>query len=277
MPLIAAGDGIRLFHSRDGAGPPVLFAHEFGGDWRSWDAQVAVFADRFRCIRFCARGFLPSEVPAATARYGQARSTDDLAQIADGLGLERFHLVGCSMGSYSSLMYALARSERLASLTLVGCSGGPDGAPERSRYRADLQRQIDLLDGEGGDGAVAWLEADGAYRRLDEKVPAVWRAYRDRLRHQSVEGARRTLATLHWKRHPLRRFERALRRLAVPTLLIHGDEDHPLVRAGNDYLAETLPEARLVVVPETGHLVQVEEAALFNEALAAHIGADGGS
>ena len=273
MPLIAAADGTRLFHRSQGDGPPILFAHEFGGDWHSWDAQVDDLSDRFRCIRYGARGFLPSDVPAKAEHYGQEQSTTDLATLADWLGLQSFHLVGCSMGSYSSLMYAITHRDRLASLTLVGCSSGPGDEDGRKRYREDLRRQIELLDSQGGDGALAWLEADGAYRRLSEKVPAAWCAYKDRLRHQSVEGAQRTLETLHWNRQPLHCFESALRGLTVPTLLVYGEEDHPLVRPTNAYLGDVVPAARVISLPKTGHLVQIEEPELFNAYLSEHVGA----
>ena len=273
MPLIAAADGTRLFHRSQGDGPPILFAHEFGGDWRSWDAQVDIFSDRFRCIRYCARGFLPSDVPSDAARYGQEHSTADIATLADRIELQRFHLVGCSMGSYSSLMYAIANANRLASLTLVGCSSGPEGETARDRYRDDLRHQIALLDDQGGDGAVAWLEADGAYPRLSEKVPGAWCAYKDRLRHQSVEGARQTLETLHWNRRPIRHSEDALRHLTVPTLLVYGEEDHPLVQPTNTYLGGVIPDATVISVPKTGHLVQIEEPVFFNSRLSGHIDA----
>ncbi|MCG8360275.1 MAG: alpha/beta hydrolase [Kiloniellales bacterium] len=273
MPLIAADDAVRLFCSDEGEGVPILFAHEFGGDWRSWDLQAGAFAKRFRCIRYCARGFLPSDVPAEVARYGQERATADLAGLVETLGLGRFHLVGCSMGSYTSLMYALSNAEHLASLTLVGCSTGARSDDERLDYRRDLQRQLDLLEAEGGEGAVAWLEADSAYRRLAEKVPTAWQAYKERLRHQSVAGARRTLSSLHWHRRSLWTLERALGGLAVPTLLIQGEEDHPLVRATGAYLAATLPVAKTITVPATGHLVQIEEPGLFEAELSAHIAA----
>lgn len=269
MPFITADDGVRLFVREEGVphGPPILFVHEFGGDHRSWDAQVAAFGNRCRIIRYNARGFLPSEVPGPKDAYGQPRSTRDLACVADRFGLDRFHLVGCSMGSFTSLMFAAAQPQRVASLTLTGVSSGPDEAG-RADYHAMLAPEIALLESDLGEGAVGWFAADPAYRRLARKVPEAWAAYRERLLHQSVHGALMTLTTLHWDRIALASVADRIAAIAAPVLLIHGTEDSPRVAPANRWLADLLPDARLVPVEGTGHLVQIEEAALFNAALA---------
>lgn len=273
MPFMTTDDGVRLFVREEGVpdGPPVLFAHEFGGDHRSWDAQVAAFAGRCRILRYNARGFLPSEVPGPKGAYGQDRSTRDLAQVADHFGLDRFHLVGCSMGSFTSLRLAAEQPHRIASLTLTGVSSGPDD-DGRADYHAMLEPEIALLESDLGEGAVGWFAADPAYRRLEEKVPAAWAAYRERLLHQSVHGALMTVTTLHWDRIALASIADRIAAITAPVLLIHGTEDGPRVDPANRWLAGVLPNARHVPVERTGHLVQIEEAALFNAELAALIG-----
>ena len=259
--VMRTSDGISLFVEDGGQGPAVLMAHEFGGDWHSWDGLIDELRKDHRCIRFSARGFLPSDAPADIAFYGQDRQVLDLLDLAGHLGLLRFHLVGLSMGSYTSLMFALRHAERLTSLTLMGCSGGPRDDVEQVNYREELRREIALLEREAGDGAVRWFTNDLAYRRLADKAPEVWQAYLARLRRQSVVGALNTLRTVHWNRTPLEAQQTALRHLRVPTLLIHGDEDHPRVAPSNRFLEETLPHCRRLVLPKTGHLVHIEEPA----------------
>lgn len=271
MSYIKTADGIRLYVEEAGHGEAILFAHEFGGDWRSWHAQVAYFDDRFRCIRYCARGFFPSDAPDDEGRYGQDLSTDDLLTIADALDVPRFHLVGLSMGSFTSLLFALQHPDRLISLTLAGCSSGPRGETQRARYREDLKNEIALLDNDRGDGAVRWFSEDPAYRRMPEKQPSAWLAYRDNLRAQSVEGARNTLSTLHWNRLCLFEKENELRKLGVPTLLVFGDEDHRLIEPTNKFLTSTLPFAKTERLKSTGHLVNIEEPTIFNRTLERHL------
>lgn len=270
MSYIEAADGIRLYAEEAGRGEAIIFAHEFGGDWRSWTAQIAHFGSRFRCIRYCARGFFPSDAPEDERRYGQDPSTGDLLAVADALAAGRFHLVGLSMGSFTSLSFALRHPDRLISLTLAGCSSGPSTEAQRMRYREDLKKEIALLDDERGDGAVRWFSEDPAYRRMPEKQPSAWLAYCDNLRAQSVEGARNTLARLHWNRLSLFEREGELRRLRVPTLLVFGDEDHHLIEPTNIFLASALPLSKTERLRGTGHLVNIEEPAVFNRALERH-------
>lgn len=270
MPYTRASDGTHLYYETQGTGEAILFAHEFGGDWRSWRLQAEHFARDYLCLRYSARGFYPSSVPQLE-RYGQDISTSDLFAVADAAGLDKFHLVGLSMGSYTSLMAAVSHPERLLSLTLAGCSSGADDEAGRERYRDDLQQAISLLDSKLGDGYVEWFADDPTYRRLLARYPSRWTTYSDRLRAQSVEGARNTLKTVHWQRKSLFQMKDALKQLDVPTLLIHGDEDHSLIEPTNDFLAGILPCSSHVIMENTGHLVNIEQPKAFNLALALHI------
>ncbi len=269
MPFLHTDDAVRLYVTDEGKsdGPVIVFAHEFGGDHRSWNDQVAAFAASHRCIRYCARGFAPSDIPHDKGSYGQACSTRDLACVADHFGLKRFHLVGCSMGSFTSLMFAAEQPRRIASLTLTGVSSGPDESG-RAAYHAMLAEEIAMLEQDAGEGSVGWFAIDPANRRMPEKVPQAWAAYRERLLHQSVHGALMTVSTLHWDRIALATMAAQIAAIAAPVLLIYGTEDGPLVAPANTWLAANLPNARSLPVERTGHLVQIEEAALFNAELA---------
>ena len=80
----AERDGTKLFFEETGEGPPILFLHEYGGDWRSWEPQVRHFSRDHRCITTCARGYPPSDVPADEALYGQDHAiADALAILGD--------------------------------------------------------------------------------------------------------------------------------------------------------------------------------------------------
>lgn len=245
----------------------ILFAHEFGGDMSSWDGVFESLSESFRCIRFAARGFHPSDVPSEVSAYGQDRSTRDLLDAAEAMGLRRFHIVGCSMGSFTALMAAIEAPDAILSLTLIGCSTGPQGAEERRVYREALSQEMTLLDDKAGDGAVEWFATDSAYARMGEKQPAIWRAYLDHLKFQSVEGARNVLNTVHWNRPSLMGLREGIEKITAPVLVLYGVEDHSLVLQTAPFLRDCLSKCRVLPVPGTGHLVHLEEPDLFLDAL----------
>src|SRR5215472_10006890 len=69
MPHAITEDGVRLYYEEAGTGRPVIFVHEFAGDYRSWEPQLRRFARLYRCIAFNARGYPPSDVPESPQSY----------------------------------------------------------------------------------------------------------------------------------------------------------------------------------------------------------------
>ena len=67
MPFATARDGVKLYYEETGDGPPILFIHEFAGDWRAWEPQVSYFSRRRRCIVYSARGYPGSDIPEEEA------------------------------------------------------------------------------------------------------------------------------------------------------------------------------------------------------------------
>ena len=272
MPFALAADGVRLWFEDHGDGDPVVLVHEFGGEPASWDFQVAHFSGRYRCIAYAARGFKPSDRPDGLERYGQRQATDDLAAVLDHLDIGQAHLVGTSMGSFTSLDFTLEQPGRVRSLTLVGNSSGPRDADERERYRTDwLGHEIRSRERSGGRGAVEVLEQDPAYRSLQRNLPAIWHDYAERLSAQSVAGALNILKTLHWNRRSIWADEARLRSIQCPVLLVHGDEDHYLVGETNRYLEGVMPKVSRHLFESTGHLVNIEKADRFNGLLDEHL------
>src|SRR5436853_4567121 len=84
MSSLASVDGVKLHCEERGAGPAVLFVHEYGGSCRSFDMQVEAFRARHRCVVFNARGYPPSEVPASVGSYSQYHAAADIGAVLDG-------------------------------------------------------------------------------------------------------------------------------------------------------------------------------------------------
>ena len=272
MPDIQTDDGISLYYEEYGSGEPVLFVHEFGGDYRSWAHQIPVLSRLHRCITFSARGFLPSTVPHDRSSYGQVRATADVLAVIISLGLGSVHLVGTSMGSFTSLDFALNYPDYVRSVTLIGNSSGPRDERERDEYRRNwIEEEIRLRETRDADGAVAVLERDPAYQSFRKNNPAAWATYAENLNGQSVEGAIHILSTLHWNRRSLFDEESRLRALHKSVLLVTGDDDYYLVAETNDFLNRVLPNSTWQNFKDTGHLVNIEKSSEFNALLAKFI------
>ena len=124
MAHITTTDGIRLYYEEAGSGDPIVFVHEFAGDYRSYETQLRFFARRYRCVAFNARGYPPSDVPEDWQRYSQDRARDDIRDVLDGLGIAqgdmaRAHIVGISMGGFATLHFGFAYPERARSLVVA--------------------------------------------------------------------------------------------------------------------------------------------------------------
>jgi pimeloyl-ACP methyl ester carboxylesterase len=254
MKHVRSADGTRIYCEESGQGVPVLFVHEYGGSCRSFDAQVAAFRGRHRCVVFNARGYPPSEVPAPIERYSQDHAVADIAAVMEGMNIDRAHLVGVSMGAASSLQYALGEPERVLSATLVGIGSGSDD-PEA--FRAAARATAKLLAERGMAALAAQMNESPNRRRLKEKNPPEFRRFNDQLLAMSPAGHANTQLGVQGRRPPLYAHEKRLAALQLPVLVVVGDEDEPC-RKPSDFLARVLPDARLHVFPQTGHCVNLE-------------------
>ena len=114
-------NAVRLYYETVGSGVPLIFAHEFAGDFRSWDVQVRFFARRYQVVTYNARGYPPSEVPEDPAAYSQDAAVEDLRGLILHLGLAPVHLCGLSMGGYAVLHLGLRYPQLARSLVIAGC------------------------------------------------------------------------------------------------------------------------------------------------------------
>src|SRR5262245_56574984 len=89
MAKISAADGVKLHVEEVGSGTPVVFVHEYAGDYRSWEPQVRHFSRQYRCVTYSQRGYPPSDVPSDPARYSQDIARDDVVAVMDALGIDK--------------------------------------------------------------------------------------------------------------------------------------------------------------------------------------------
>ena len=266
MPTLTTDDGVNLAFEDTGAGTPVVFVHEFAGDLRSWEPQVRFLSRRYRCITYNARGFPPSDVPDGTGAYSQDRARDDVLAVLDGLDIEHAHIVGLSMGGFATLHFGLAYPERARSLVLggVGYGAEPD---QQARFHGEADANAEFLRTRGM-AAFAENYSIGPTRvQFQNKDPRGWREFAGMLAEHSAAGSADTQQGVQKKRPSLYDLTDRMEALTVPTLIVSGDEDWPCL-VPNILMKRAIPSAGLLVVPNTGHTVNLEEPAAFNAALA---------
>lgn len=264
-------DGAKLYFEETGSGYPVIFVHEFAGDYRSWDNQVSWFSRHYRCITFNARGYPPSDVPEANTAYGYEHAAADIAAVMRHLDIDCAHLVGLSMGGYTALVFGLRYPGMASALAVAGCGSGSDPS-SRETYLRDVPARADRLLAEGIERRVSDATVDPSRIQLRRKDPKGWEEFIRHLSEHSTTGSSLTLRNVQGKRPAVHELETELKQLSTPLLVITGDEDEHCLQPSL-YLKRIVANAGLWVVPRTGHAVNLEEPAAFNEAVLEFFGA----
>jgi pimeloyl-ACP methyl ester carboxylesterase len=263
MPFTTTDDGVRLHWEETGSGTPILFIHEFGGDHRSWNPQVAHFASRYRCLVYDARGYPSSDVPTDPGAYSQARAVADAIAVLDAAEVDSAHVVGNSMGGFCTLHIGLRHPDRARSLVVAGCGYGAH--PDQSEaFRAESRALADRYDAEGSEAVAASYGAGPTRLFLRDKDPAGYAEHLRILAEHDPVGAALTMRGVQAGRPSLYDLRPELSAMTVPTLIVAGDGDDNVLEA-DLMLRRTLPRAGLVVLPRSGHLTNLEEPALFNQ------------
>ena len=266
MAFAETDDGVKLYFEETGQGFPVIFVHEFAGDHRSWEPQVRHFARRYRCITTNARGYPPSDVPEDPARYSQARACADIKTVLDHLGIAEAHVVGLSMGGFATLHFGLTYPQAARALVVAGCGYGAE-RDRREQFRAEAEACAKRLERDGMAAFAAGYSLGPTRVQFQNKDPRGWREFAAMLAEHSALGSALTQLGVQRARPSLYDLEDELAALTVPTLIVTGDEDEPCLVPGV-YMKRTVPGAGLVVVPKTGHTINLEEPDLFNRLLA---------
>jgi len=262
MPHATTKDDVRIYFEEAGQGTPIIFLHEFAADYTNWEPQMRYFSRGHRCITYSARGYTPSDVPPGEVYSFTHFYTDALA-VLDHLKIDRAHLVGLSMGAYSSLQIGLNAPQRALSMTLAGVGSGSEIEnldAWRKQCRANAE-QFETL----GSAEVAKVT-----REAPSRIPFLVKDprghadfYAALARHDS-KGSANTMRGFQGGRPSIYNLTDAIRRASTPALIICGDEDDACVEPSL-FLKKHLPASGLTFFPKSGHVLNLEEPALFNE------------
>lgn len=250
-------NGTKFYYEVTGAGHPLVLVHAGIADCSMWDEQFQVFAEHYQVIRYDMRG------------YGQTLLVDkpyahhqDLAALLDFLNIQQTYVLGCSMGGTTALDFTLVYPERVSSLIAVA------SRPEGYQFTSPPPPQLDAMEAafQAGDfEQLSELEVqmwvDGPTRAPDQ----VEAALRDRVRAMNVVALKNEALELGESQPLDPPAAQRLQEISAPTLVIIGDLDRPVMLSAADFMAQTIPNARKVVIPGTAHLPSMEKPELFNE------------
>ena len=262
---MAPVNGINLYYEITGTGYPLIFCHEFAGDSRSWEPQVRYFARRYQVITYNARGYPPSDVPDDVSAYSQAQAMADIVGLMQHLNISQAHLVGLSMGGYAVLHFGLNHPDMARSLVVGGCGYG-SVAEDREKFQRDVEQTAQRIERDGMP-AMAEVYSRGPTRvQFSDKDPRGWQEFAEQLAELSTLGAALTFRGVQAQRPSVYELEAQMRQLQVPTLVITGDEDDPCLEPAL-LMKRAIPTAGLVVLPKSGHTINLEEPDAFNRAV----------
>lgn len=248
-------DGAVIHYEVAGEGPPMVFAHGLGGNHMSWWQSAPVFAQNHKVVVFSHRGFSPSVAPGGLP--DPKLYAGDLVALLDTLSIPKAVIVGQSMGGWTAVETALSAPERVAGIVMACTSGSFDydhfGDAAVKAWR------------EAAPGAIAALVERGVHRaagaRMADEQPDLHALYQaiDRL----TAGLDKNEVGNRIRAMRTRGAEDAAK-IACPALFVIGEEDLLICPRGIELVAGTLPKARAVTVPVSGHSVYFERATLFN-------------
>ena len=259
MPVTKVND-VELYYEETGEGFPLVWNHEFAGDYRSLEAQVREFARRYRVITYNYRGWPPSSVPTDSAAYTTDALVDDLAGLLRHLGLSRAHIAGLAMGGNIALSFAAKYPAAVASLIIVGSGSG---TLAHDRFVAESERLARVFEERGTAIAGEEIARRPGRRIYGEKDPRGYAEFLERLQRHSPEGAAAAIRGVLMGRETIFEMEAELRGIVAPTLVVVGDRDDGALDASL-FMARTMRYVGIVMLPFTGHTPNLEEPLLFN-------------
>lgn len=248
-------NGIDVRYTVTGDGPWVTLSHSLACRLEMWDEEVRRLSRRFTVLAYDTRGHGESSAPAMP--YTLDMIADDIRGLLDHVGAERTHWIGLSMGGVFGLAAALRHPGRFSSMVLADTSSklAPEGV-QAFRDRVAMAR-TGTMEAMVQPTLKRWFK--DSFR---EKRPDLMARVADWIRTTPLEGYVGTSAAI-----PTIDVTRRLHEIGVPSLVLVGADDIAMPLPYSQMLVDHLPDAELAVVPDAGHLSNLEQPEAFNEAL----------
>jgi 3-oxoadipate enol-lactonase len=254
----------RLWFETAGDGPSIVFLHPGLWDARTWDEQFGLFSRTYTVVRYDARGYGRSSRPEPGLPYSPV---DDLVAVMNEAGLDRAALVGCSMGAATAIDAALTNPGLVTALVLAGAGINGD-----FDLTTDEEAELERL-----NGPVEEALRDGDPERAEDARLLIWAALGTddpagaRIRQIAFDNLHELTMDETGRRDISPSAIERLEDIAAPTLVLPADHDPTVYRRVSVSLAERIPKARLVQIPETDHVVNVRRPAEFDRIVLAFL------
>lgn len=263
MPYCEVSKGVRLYYEDFGHGEPIIFICGAQLTHKSWEGQIAAFAESYRTISFDWRGTGGSDKPRDG--YTAETAAADIVALMEQLKALPAVLVGHGLGAHLALMIAEQRPEAVRGLFLTGAapwfSGERDGmaggvSDEFLRFIVEEGSRIDT------PYASLCFELGDKWVFHERQSPGVYHA----MLEQALEWPQVVLNAYALSMRTIDHRRRA-QNIACPTLIAQGRHDRKQRYEGAIHLARMIKGARLVTLEKSGTMANVEEVGVFNAAL----------
>jgi pimeloyl-ACP methyl ester carboxylesterase len=246
LPKVAVPDGVELHYVERGSGVAVLFIHGTLGDYSVWDGQLGPFAESYRAIAYSRRYNYPN-TNKLRPKHSAVVEAEDLAALINKLDLGKVHLIGHSYGAYTALFLALKHPVLVRTLTLA--EPPVVFAGERiDEAKARLLRQVRAAFARGEPEDAVRTIVNSSRAGMYDKMPEPFR--------KLVLRNARELEALVTSDDMYPALDRdAVRKIAVPTLLLSGGKSPPSQKLIDDELERLLPEKtrQRVIIRDADH------------------------
>jgi pimeloyl-ACP methyl ester carboxylesterase len=247
LKKVTVADGVVLHYVEKGKGVPVVFVHGGGGDYSEWDHHLGAFAEHYRAIAFSGRYNYPN-TNKRQPNYSAVVAADDLAGLIKKLDLGKVHVVGHSLGAQTSLILAVRHPELVRTLTLSegGVHFKGDKLPEVV-LAANKRARVAFEKGNTEEALETILEVPLGGKVKINQFPEV-------LRERLIRNAGEIEALVNGDNFP--EVDRdAVKKIAVPTLLLFGEKSAPIFKGIREELMRVLPEKnrKLVIIRDASH------------------------
>ena len=254
-------DNSKLYYEISGTGYPVTLIHDGLVDCRVWDEQISFFAEQYQVIRYDRRGYGRSERP-----WADYSNVDDLYALLNLLKIEHTSLMGVSAGGMIAIDFALAHSDMVDALVLVGAYVNGFEGSEHSQHRMRAAVRPLVEDDDLEQTIENWTNDPYLVSPANTTARVRFREFLTTSPHNLYDP--------HWHS-----FEEAgqpaidrLPEIHTPTLLIVGEADIPDNHAVSGALQVGIRGSKRVVLPNAGHLVNLEQPQTFNQLVSEFLG-----
>ena len=255
-------NGFAMAYTDSGKGLPLLLIHGYPLNRHMWEPQVKELGDLLRAVAPDLRGHGESE--SVSGPYSMDLFVDDLAAFLDALGIQqKIVLCGLSMGGYIALAFQRKYAARLQALILTATRAAGDSP----QAQAGRDQAAETAREKGVEAIVETLLPKLLAPETPQNDPELVRRVRSIISSTSLDGVLGDLAALK-NRPDSRPF---LKDIQVPTLILHGTEDQIIPSQEAKEMQAAIPDARLQLLPQAGHMLNLEQPALFNAAVRSFI------